>query len=88
MRSASRLIGLVLITAPLAVSAQTDPAADEVAQAFVRIDTDKNAAISKAEWLAAGRREPGFARIDSNADGKITLDELKVAAAARNRPGD
>jgi hypothetical protein len=38
--------------------------------------------ISKEEWAAAGRREQGFARFDTNGDGKITLDEMKTVAAS------
>jgi hypothetical protein len=46
---------------------------------------DKNAdgGIDKAEWVAAGRKEERFALADADADGKITLEELKTAMAKR-----
>jgi Ca2+-binding EF-hand superfamily protein len=49
-------------------------------------DTNKDGALSAAEWEAAGRKPEGFQRIDTNKDGKLTQAELM---AARNgaQPG-
>lgn len=46
---------------------------------FAAVDTDKNNEISKAEWLAAGRLDQGFKRIDANGDGKIDMTEWLAA---------
>ena len=44
---------------------------------------DKNAdgGVDKTEWVTAGRPEARFALVDTNSDGKITVEELKVAMA-------
>lgn len=44
---------------------------------------DKNAdgVVDKAEWVAAGRKEERFAKVDADGDGKVTVDELKTAMA-------
>ena len=44
---------------------------------------DKNADgfVDKAEWVAAGRKEERFAKVDADGDGKITVDELTTAMA-------
>ena len=54
---------------------------------------DKNAdgVVDKAEWVAAGRKEERFAMVDTDADGKVTVDELKTAMSkmkARPQQGD
>ncbi|MDZ4760361.1 MAG: hypothetical protein SGJ21_04755 [Alphaproteobacteria bacterium] len=46
---------------------------------FKALDADANAEVSKAEWLAAGRRDQGFARFDANADGKLMMAEWEAA---------
>lgn len=48
---------------------------------FDRADADKDGKISKAEWEQGGQTM--FAKLDKNADGKITPDEMK-----RPRHGD
>ena len=42
---------------------------------------DKNADgfVTKDEWVAAGRKEARFALVDTDSDGKITVEELKTA---------
>jgi hypothetical protein len=42
-------------------------------------DTDLDGRVSKAEFLAAADRR--FKRLDKNADGKLTLDELPMTAS-------
>ena len=55
---------------------------------------DKNAdgVVDKAEWVAAGRKEARFALVDTDSDGKVTVDELKTAMgkmkARRAQQGD
>ena len=39
-------------------------------------DANKDGKWSKEEWLAAGRREMGFAMIDADKDGFVTQPEL------------
>ncbi len=48
------------------------------------MDTDHDGKVSKAEWLAAGRKERGFAMMDANGDGYVTMDEMK---AGREKDG-
>ncbi len=54
------------------------------------MDTDHDGRWSKAEWLAGGRKEKGFDRMDTNHDGFLTPDELKAGMAAmrEHRAGD
>lgn len=46
-------------------------------EAFVAMDEDKNAGVSEAEFLSAGRQR--FVSVDTNGDGMLTLDELRAA---------
>lgn len=63
------------ILAPLAAQAQM-PSPETIHKTW-----DKNAdgVVDKAEWVAAGRKEERFAKVDTDGDGKITVDELKTA---------
>lgn len=74
--AAFALASAAILTAGSAL-AQT-PAVEDIFKAW-----DKNAdgVVDKAEWVAAGRPEARFARVDTDSDGKITLDELKAAMA-------
>jgi hypothetical protein len=54
---------------------------EQIEAQFKQMDTNKDGVVTKDEWLAAGRREQGFARFDQKGDGKITLDEMKAVAA-------
>ncbi len=49
------------------------------------MDTDHDGRISKAEWLAAGRKERGFAMMDANGDGYLTVDEIKAGREKMRR---
>lgn len=69
-----------LIAAP--ALAQDAPRPSDPAEIIKLMDTDKDGAISKEEWVAAGRREQRFARVDADGDGKVTIEELKKAMAA------
>ncbi|WP_293898692.1 EF-hand domain-containing protein [Phenylobacterium sp.] len=44
-------------------------------------DKDGDGAVSKAEWIAAGRPAERFDAVDANHDGKITAEELAAAMA-------
>ena len=52
-------------------------------QVVEMMDTNKDGTISKAEWQAAGRRGQQFAKIDANANEKISADVLKAAIDRR-----
>ncbi len=75
---------------PAGASAQTQspgqppqPTDEQIAKAkakFQAMDTNGDGMISKPEWLAAGRRERGFAFVDADHNGEVTIEELRVAA--------
>ena len=54
------------------------PSPDKIHKAW-----DKNAdgVVDKAEWVAAGRKEERFAKVDADGDGKVTVEELTAAMA-------
>lgn len=43
---------------------------------LIAADANKDGKWSKEEWLAAGRREMGFAMLDADKDGFVTQPEL------------
>jgi Ca2+-binding EF-hand superfamily protein len=52
------------------------------------MDRDRDGAISKDEWTAAGRPAERFDAVDANKDGKVSVAELEaVLAAMRARQG-
>ena len=74
---------IILALALIASAASAQPAPDAAATARARMiaaDTDKDGKWSKAEWLAAGRREMGFAFCDTGKDGLVDAAELKACA--------
>jgi hypothetical protein len=70
---ATALASLAALTAGSALAQMPSP--EKIFKAW-----DKNAdgGIDKAEWIAAGRKEARFAKADADADGKITLEELRA----------
>lgn len=77
-----RLLALAALLAT-PVLAQEPPAAPAPAlaqsaagQRLMAADADKDGRWSKAEWLAAGRREMGFNLIDADKDGFVSRPEL------------
>jgi Ca2+-binding EF-hand superfamily protein len=48
-------------------------------------DTDKDGALSPAEWAAAHRDESSFRVRDLNRDGSLSLEELATPPAAKKR---
>ena len=61
------------------------PAAADIIKMW---DTNGDGAVSKDEWVAAGRPAERFDAVDANTDGKVTAAELEAAMAAmRQRQG-
>lgn len=75
---------------PLVAPASPVTPADREARRFSRYDKDKNAAVSRDEYLASRRK--AFARLDINGDGKLAFDEYAVATVKKfgkaDRDGD
>lgn len=67
------LLSLVALAMPVTAQ-QAQPG-----KFFDATDTNKDGALSKAEWEAAGRRPEGFAMMDTNKDGKVTKAEGQAA---------
>jgi hypothetical protein len=70
-----------LIAAAGAAQAQR-PAPGQIVKAW---DKDGDGAVSKAEWVSAGRPAERFDAVDADHDGKVTVAELE-AAMAKMRP--
>lgn len=76
---------LALMLAAGAVHAQTraeaPQAGGERPAPFLQLDTDKDGSISRAEWDAP--RLAALKALDPDADGVVTLEEMKADAVAR-----
>jgi Ca2+-binding EF-hand superfamily protein len=70
--------GATLLASAGAASAQMPAPADIIKQ----WDKDGDGAVSKEEWIAAGRPAERFDLVDANKDGKITAEELTAAMKA------
>lgn len=88
MLLAASLAMPALAQPPSAAAAPASPEARRAALAA--IDTDGDGRLSRTEWLAAGRRERGFAMADGNGDGFIDaaerqalVERLRARRAAR-----
>jgi hypothetical protein len=65
--------------------AQAPPAPADIVKAW---DKDGDGAVSKEEWVAAGRPAERFDVVDANKDGKVSAEELDAAMKAmRQRQG-
>jgi len=62
-----------------AVSAPVAAQQPQPGKFFDSTDTNKDGALSKAEWEAAGRLPEGFQMMDTNKDGKVTRAEGQAA---------
>ena len=67
-----------LLASADAASAQM-PAPADIVKAW---DKDGDGAVSKDEWIAAGRPAARFDIVDADKDGKVTVDELTAAMKA------
>ena len=81
-----RLFVVAALFAASAASAQPAPPTDAAGMAagrakLIAADANKDGKWDKAEWLAAGRREMGFAFMDADKDGFVTTDELQAGMA-------
>jgi hypothetical protein len=70
---------LFAVAATLALATPTLAQQAQPGKFFDATDTNKDGALSKAEWEAAGRRPEGFAMMDGNRDGKVTKAEGQAA---------
>jgi Ca2+-binding EF-hand superfamily protein len=69
----------VAMTSPLTVQAQGQmPSAADLIKMW---DKNGDGVVDKAEWVAAGRPAERFDLVDTNHDGKITVEELAAAMA-------
>lgn len=75
-----------LLAAPLLAPATASAQAPDPATIIKNWDKNGDGAVSKDEWVAAGRPAERFDMVDANHDGKITAEEL-TAAMARMRQG-
>ncbi|MCR5873015.1 EF-hand domain-containing protein [Phenylobacterium sp. J426] len=72
------LAGAVLLATAGAAAAQM-PSPAEIVKAW---DKDGDGAVSKDEWVAAGRPAERFDLVDADKDGKVTAAELEAAFKA------
>jgi hypothetical protein len=78
------IIAAALAAMAVPAFAQMPAPADVVKQ----WDKDGDGAVSKEEWVAAGRPAERFDAVDADKNGKITVAELEAAfAAMRQRQG-
>jgi EF hand len=63
--------------APLVAPVSNVTPEQREARRFSRYDKDKDAAISRTEYLAS--RQKAFAKLDANGDGKLAFDEYATA---------
>jgi Ca2+-binding EF-hand superfamily protein len=75
---------------PLVAPASNVTPADREARRFRRYDKDRDARISRDEYLAARRK--AFAKLDSDGDGRLGFEEYAVTTAMKfskaDRDGD
>jgi hypothetical protein len=70
---------VLLLAASVAAPGLAQQPAPQPGKFFDATDSNRDGAISKAEWTAAGRRPEGFAMMDGNRDGKVTREEGRAA---------
>jgi hypothetical protein len=77
------------LAAPALAQTPPPPQAPPAKGALRVADKNGDGALDKSEWLAAGRRERGFAMLDADNDGKLTRAEIRAGRerlAARRAP--
>ncbi|WP_448582175.1 EF-hand domain-containing protein [Thermaurantiacus sp.] len=65
--------------AAVAILLLATPALAQPGKFFDIVDTNRDGAISAAEWKASGRPPEGFRMMDTNRDGKVTRAEGRAA---------
>lgn len=78
MRKILIAAGAVALLAGAGAAHAQMPAAADIIKAW---DTDGDGAVSKDEWVAAGRPAERFDLVDADHDGKVTAAELEAAMA-------
>jgi hypothetical protein len=68
-------LALTLLAATPAIAQDPAPPAG-ARERLMAADANRDGKWSKEEWLAAGRREMGFAMLDADKDGFVTQPEL------------
>ena len=81
MRNTIIAAGALAAALACGLAAPASAEAPDVEPIFKTWDVNADGVLTKGEWLAAGRQEEGFLRVDADKDGKITLAELKDAVA-------
>ena len=66
---------------PLVAPASSVTPEQREARRFSRYDRDKNAIVSRDEYLAS--RQKAFAKIDGNGDGRLSFDEYAAATVKK-----
>lgn len=66
---------LACLAAPFAAQARI-PSPETIVKAW---DKNHDGGVDLSEWTAAGRKPERFALVDTNKDGKVSADELKIA---------
>jgi Ni/Co efflux regulator RcnB len=81
-----RLVILAALASALAApaAAAQQYTAEQLMKAW---DKDRDGVLTKAEWLAAGRKEQGFNFADRDKNGKMTLEELRAGMARAKQMG-
>jgi len=83
-----KIVLAAVATGLLAAAGVASAQAPAPADIIKNWDKDGDGAVSKEEWIAAGRPAERFDAVDANKDGKITAAELEAAMAAmRQRQG-
>lgn len=72
--------------APMPDNVPAAPAASREERRFNRYDKDRDAAITRAEYLASRRK--AFARLDVNGDGRLSFEEWAVKTTERFAKAD
>lgn len=67
-----------LIAVPLIAQTPPPPPGRMNGERFKAADSNKDGALSRAEWDAAQRANDPFTRMDSNKDGKVTEAEMQA----------
>lgn len=72
--------------APLVAPVSNVTAADREARRFGRYDKDRDAAVSRDEYLASRRK--AYAKLDTDGDGKLGFEEYSAATVKKFAKAD